>query len=79
MPRNRPGLREPGEVTLGDWAHVKYNKRQHLVVAVEPEIDAAEPVRFACGHRTWLRAVWHDPALPHLARCKKCEASENKK
>lgn len=65
-------MREPGEVTIGDWAHIRYQTRQHLIVALEPEVDAAEPVRFACGRRTWQRAVWHDPAKPHLPLCKRC-------
>ena len=66
---------EPGVVKIGEWAHVRWNKRQHLVVAYESAVDEAEPVRFACGHRTWVQAVWHDAPRPHLPRCSRCEAS----
>lgn len=73
---------EPGEIRIGEFAHIRYQGRQHRVVAVDPAhysevadavIDQAEPVRLACGRRTWIRAVWHDPPKPHLPRCRNCE------
>lgn len=64
--------REPGEVTLGDWAHMRWGGH-HRVVADEPEVDSAQPIRVACGKRFERSRVWHDPPLPHMTRCKGCE------
>lgn len=65
-------MAEPGKVIVGEWAHVRYHDRQHLVVANEPDVDTAEPVRFACGKRTFTRAVWHGAPTPHLLHCRAC-------
>lgn len=65
--------REPGVIAIGEWAHVRYHSRQHLVVANEPEADEAEPIRFACGERYFATAIWHDAPKPHLPHCKRCE------
>lgn len=65
-------MREPGEVTVGDWAHMRWGGH-HRVVADEPEVDAAQPVRAACGRRFERFRVWHDAASPYLPRCKSCE------
>ena len=71
MDRRRP-LRM-NDVRVGEWAHVRYHKRQHLVVADRPDEGLAEPVLFACGRRTWRNAIWHDAPKPHLPRCLGCE------
>lgn len=63
---------EPGVVELGEWAHVRWNGRQHRVVAVEPGHESAKPVRFACGSRTETFRVWHGAPEPHLPKCAKC-------
>lgn len=63
----------PGDIIIGEWAHVKYMKRQHLVVAYEPNEHQAEPIRFACGRRAPSSFIWHGAPKPHLPRCLRCE------
>lgn len=59
---------EPGTVLPGEWAHVRHQKRQHLVSRRRGRV-----VQFACGHETYPDAVWHGAGLPHLPRCGNCE------
>jgi hypothetical protein len=72
----RADLTTRGIAVQGRWAHVRYMGRQHLVVNVGPykAVPGLASVRLACGRQTAQANVWHDAGLPHLPRCRTCEA-----
>lgn len=66
---------DTGIVIVGQWAHVRYMDRQHLVVADSRDESEAEPVRFACGARSPRSFIWHEAPKPHLPSCRVCSRS----
>lgn len=54
-------MTEPGIIKLGEWAHVKYMERQHLVAAIRAENEKAT-TNFTPGE--WRR----NPSHPSVAR-----------
>lgn len=66
--------REPGEVTVGDWAHVRF-AGHHLIVA-DDDPTPAQPIRTACGRHFEQSRIWHDPPCPHMDRCKRCVSTD---
>lgn len=77
--------RLPGVIAVGEWAHMRYSTRQHLVVEAITDsayaarfTDSVHAARSACGQEFERFRVWHDAPKPHLPRCKRCAAADQR-